>query len=143
MPEHVKWLNGGKMDGAKLSKGQNALRTFYSKLLKITTEHEAIRNGAFYDLLYLNEWERGFNNKVYPYLRYTDQERLLIIANFNRDEVKLQVKFTNDLLNQFNIATPGNYVFTDLISQNQVSATNLQEGLQVNIEGTCGVILSF
>ena len=143
MPEHLKWLNGGKMDGAKLSKGQKALRTFYSNLLKITAEHEAIRNGAFYDLLYLNEWERGFNNKVYPYLRYMNQERLLIIVNFNREEVKLQVKFTNDLLNQFDIATPGNYIFTDLLSQNQITATNLQEGLRINIEGTCGVILSF
>ena len=143
MPEHLKWLNGGKMDGAKLSKGQKALRTFYSNLLKITAEHEAIRNGAFYDLLYLNEWERGFNNKVYPYLRYINQERLLIIVNFNREEVKLQVKFTNDLLNQFDIATPGNYIFTDLLSQNQITATNLQEGLRISIEGTCGVILSF
>ncbi|WP_299287472.1 alpha-amylase family protein [uncultured Mucilaginibacter sp.] len=143
MPEHLKWLNGGKMDGAKLSKGQKALRTFYSNLLKITAEHEAIRNGAFYDLLYLNEWERGFNNKVYPYLRYINQERLLIIVNFNREEVKLQVKFTNDLLNQFDIATPGNYIFTDLLSQNQITATNLQEGFRINIEGTCGVILSF
>ncbi|MEX8546690.1 MAG: alpha-amylase family protein [Mucilaginibacter sp.] len=143
MPEHLKWLNGGKMDGAKLSYAQKALRNFYSHLLQITAEHEAIGNGAFYDLLYLNEGERGFNNKVYPYLRYTDQERLLIIVNFNRDEVKLQVKFTDDLLNLFNISSPGNYVFTDLLSENQITATNLQEGLRVKIEGSCGLILSF
>lgn len=143
MPEHLKWLNGGKMDGAKLSKGKKALRTFYSHLLQISADHEAITNGAFYDLLYLNDQERGFNNKVYPYLRYTDQQRILIIANFNREEVKLDLKFTDALLNQFNISSPGNYVFTDLLSQNHITSTNLQEGLRINIEGTCGVILSF
>jgi glycosidase len=143
MPEHIKWLNNGKMDGGKLSNGQKALRTFYSHLLSITANRAAIRNGAFYDLLYLNDQERGFNNKVYPYLRYINQDRLLIIANFNREEVKLQLKFPEDLLHQFGIATPGNYVFTDLLTQNHIPAANLQEGFRINIEGTCGVILSF
>lgn len=143
MPEFVKWLDGGKMDGAKLSNSQKALREFYSKLLNITAENEAIGSGAFYDLLYLNDQERGFNDKVYPYLRYSNQQRLLIIANFNREEVRLQLKFTDDLLNQFEMAAPGEYFFTDLLSQKQFSSTNLQEGLSIAIEATDGVILSF
>ncbi|RYE03050.1 MAG: alpha-amylase, partial [Sphingobacteriaceae bacterium] len=69
MPEFQKWFNGGKMDGAKLSNNQQNLRAFYKKLLEITATHEAIQNGAFYDLLYLNEHDRGFNPKIYPFLR--------------------------------------------------------------------------
>ena len=143
MPEHQKWLNGGKMDGAKLSKTQTKLRAFYSKLLAITAENEAIRNGEFYDLLYLNDQERGFNNKVYPFLRYKDQDRLLILVNFNYNEVALQVKFTDDLLNQFNVATTGNYVFTDLLTGDQFSSTDLSEGLTITLHASSGVILSF
>lgn len=143
MPEYQKWLNGGKMDGAKLSKSQQDLRSFYKKLLEITTSHEAILNGEFYDLLYLNDREHGFNNKVYPFLRYKDEDRLLIIANFNRNEVSLHVKFTEDLLKQFGVATPENYIFTDLLTENQFLATDLQEGLMITLAASCGVILEF
>jgi glycosidase len=143
MPEHQKWLNGGKMDGAKLSKTQTILRAFYSKLLRITVENEAIKNGAFYDLLYLNDFERGFNNKIYPFLRYKDQDRLLIVVNFNPNKVSLQLMLTDDLLNQFNIAATGNYTFTDLLTDNQFTATDLHQGLKVELAASSGVILSF
>ncbi|RYE20271.1 MAG: alpha-amylase, partial [Sphingobacteriaceae bacterium] len=113
------------------------------KLLEITATHEAIQNGAFYDLLYLNEHDRGFNPKIYPFLRYTDQDRLLIISNFNRNEVNLQVKFTDELLNQFNLMNIENHVFTDLLSGYKFSSTNLQQGLIVNLPASSGVILSF
>lgn len=143
MPEHQKWLNGGKMDGAKLSSNQKKLRGFYNSLLAIAGKHEAIVSGDFYDLLYLNDQERGFNNKVYPFLRYKDQDRLLVIANFNREEVNLQVKFTGDLLKQFGLETPGNYIFTDLLTGNPFTAMDLQEGLAVTLAGSSGVILNF
>ena len=143
VPNHQKWLNGGKFDDEKLSKSQISLRTFYTTLITITANNAAIRNGEFYDLLYLNDQERGFNNKVYPFLRYKDQDRLLIIANFNRNEVNLQVKFTDDLLKLFNVATPGNYTFTDLLTNNSYAATDLHQGLAITISSSCGVILSF
>jgi len=143
MPEHQKWLNGGKMDGAKLPESQKNLWSFYSHLLSITANHEAIQSGEFYDLLYLNDQERGFNNKVYPFLRYTGHDRLLILANFNRNEVQLQVKFTDDLLDRFNLSATGNYIFTDLLSKRQFSATDLHAGLNLTLTASSGVILSF
>ncbi|MGI4805779.1 MAG: alpha-amylase family glycosyl hydrolase [Janthinobacterium lividum] len=143
MPEFQKWLNGGKMDGAKLSGSQQELRDFYSKLLEISASHEAIQNGNFYDLLYLNENDRGFNNKIYPFLRYTDQDKLLIISNFNRNEVNLQVKFTDELLQQFGLLNIENHTFTDLLSGYKFSSNNLQQGLIINLPASSGVILSF
>jgi len=143
MPEHQKWLNGGKMDGGKLSNGQKDLRNFYSKLLSITAQREAIREGGFYDLLYLNDQDRGFNHKVYPFLRYKDQDRLLVISNFNRNEVTLQVKFPDDLLNLFGVAATGNYIFTDLLTNNQFSSSDLYQGLTITLAASSGVILNF
>ncbi|MGI4729283.1 MAG: alpha-amylase family glycosyl hydrolase [Janthinobacterium lividum] len=143
MPEFQKWLNGGKMDGAKLSGSQQKLRDFYSKLLEISASHEAVQNGNFYDLLYLNENDRGFNNKIYPFLRYTDQDKLLIISNFNRNEVNLQVKFTDELLQQFGLLNIENHTFTDLLSGYKFSSNNLQQGLIINLPASSGVILSF
>jgi len=143
MPEHQKWLNGGKMDGGKLSNSQKDLRNFYSKLLSITAQREAIREGGFYDLLYLNDQERGFNHKVYPFLRYKDQDRLLVIANFNRNEVTLHVKFPDDLLNLFDVAATGNYIFTDLLTNNKFSSNSLYQGLTITLAASSGVILNF
>ncbi|RYE27143.1 MAG: alpha-amylase [Sphingobacteriaceae bacterium] len=143
IPEHQKWLNGGKMDLAKLSKSQISLRFFYTRLLNLCAESEAIRNGKFYDLLYLNEHERGFNHKVYSFLRYCGQERLLILVNFNPNEVTLQVKFPYDLLNEFKIEATGNYIFTDLLSGSEVLSTNLNDGLIITLPLSNGVILSF
>ncbi|MGI4898730.1 MAG: alpha-amylase family glycosyl hydrolase [Janthinobacterium lividum] len=143
IPEHQKWLNDGKWNLAKLSKSQISLRSFYCKLLGLAAENEAISNGEFYDLLYLNDQERGFNHKIYPFLRYTDQERLLILVNFNQNEVTLQVQFPHDLLHQFEIAAPGNYIFTDLLTGNQVSSNNLNDGLNITLPASNGVILSF
>ncbi len=143
MPEHQKWLNGGKMDGGKLSNSQKDLRNFYSKLLSITAQREAIREGGFYDLLYLNDQGRGFNHKVYPFLRYKDQDRLLVIANFNRNEVTLHVKFPDDLLALFNLAAPENYIFTDLLTNNQFSSSDLYQGLTITLAASSGVILNF
>ncbi len=143
MPEHQKWLNGGKMDGGKLSNSQKDLRNFYSKLLSITAQREAIREGGFYDLLYLNDQGRGFNHKVYPFLRYKDQDRLLVIANFNRNEVTLHVKFPDDLLNLFDVAATGNYIFTDLLTNNKFSSNSLYQGLTITLAASSGVILNF
>lgn len=143
MPEFQKWLNNGKMDDAKLSDSQKDLRFFYCKLLAICASREAIQTGAFYDLLYLNDQERGFNNKVYPFLRYQNQDRLLIISNFNRNEVNLQVRLTDDLLNQFGLMNSPNHVFTDLLSNHKFSSGNLQQGLIVSLPASSSVILSF
>lgn len=143
MPEFQKWMNSGKIDVAKLSGSQQELRTFYGKLLEICANQEAIKTGNFYDLLYLNENERGFNQKIYPFLRYTNQNRLLIISNFNRNEVNLQVKFTDELLNQFGLLNIENHVFTDLLSGYKFSSTNLQQGLIINLPASSGTILSF
>jgi hypothetical protein len=35
VPEHQKWVNGGKYDGGALSDDQKALRLFYSDILNV------------------------------------------------------------------------------------------------------------
>jgi glycosidase len=49
MPELVKWVNGHKYDGGKLSDEQKQLRAFYSRLLNLLNE-PAFRDGEFIPL---------------------------------------------------------------------------------------------
>ena len=49
--------------------------------------HPAIQHGAFYDLMWANPWYNNFDPQyVYAFLRYHDDDKLLIVINFNLNE---------------------------------------------------------
>ncbi|WP_019948231.1 alpha-amylase family glycosyl hydrolase [Hymenobacter aerophilus] len=85
VPEHQKWLNGGKFDGGRLSPEQKQLHEFYVRLLTLSGQREAIRRGRFYELQStLAAQNPNYNaERVYAYLRYTDRETLLVVVNFS------------------------------------------------------------
>ncbi|MCF8230545.1 MAG: alpha-amylase [Bacteroidales bacterium] len=92
VPEHQKWMNNGNFDGGKLSNDQQALREKYREIGEIAQE-EAIVNGHFYDLMYFNEDSPQFDSKkIYAYIRYTGNQKLLFLANFSGEEKQIRVK---------------------------------------------------
>jgi len=82
VPEHQKWMNGGLFDGGKLSPEQVKLRQSYAKLLNLLNQQEALNAGNFYQLQV--QANHGPKNKIYAYLRFTAQQKLLIVVNFDR-----------------------------------------------------------
>jgi len=78
VPEHQKWMNGGKFDGGGLDANQKELHAFYKSLNYVLRFHEAAQEGSFHELPIEDE-------KVYAFLRYTDNNRLLVVANFARE----------------------------------------------------------
>ncbi|WKN41211.1 alpha-amylase family glycosyl hydrolase [Tunicatimonas pelagia] len=83
VPEYQKWVNDGLFDGGQLSEEQRELREFYRDLLNLAQE-EAIRSGYFYDLHPHNRhFTEGYNDQVYAFLRFTGNQRLLIVSNFD------------------------------------------------------------
>ena len=141
VPEHQKWLNDGKLDGGKLSDDQKKLRDFYSKLLNLVRDNEALRAGAFWELMLANEHQQGFDQRLYLFLRYTDKQRILVITNFNRDERKLQVKLSDDLLAKLNLS--GVKEFTDLLSGAKYSTNDIKNGLDITLPAVSGMLLNF
>ena len=141
VPEHQKWVDNGKYDGGGLSDSQKHLKDFYSKLLNICRDNEALKSGQFWELMIANEHQNGFDQRLYLYLRYTDNQRVLVIANFNRDARQMQVKLPADLLAKLNIS--GSREFTDLLSGAKYSTTDIANGLNINIPATSGMLLSF
>jgi glycosidase len=83
VPEHQKWMNGGKFDGGKLSLEQRQLREWYGELLKLSTSNPAIAEGSYEDLTEYNLTQKNISNRVVTYLRYSGGERLLMVAGFN------------------------------------------------------------
>ncbi|GEO04687.1 alpha-amylase [Adhaeribacter aerolatus] len=85
VPEHQKWMNNGQFDGGALSPDQLRLREFYSRLLNLLREEEALRTGRFYQLYPHSVGDHGHgSHKLYAYLRYTSHKKLMIVVNFDR-----------------------------------------------------------
>ncbi|CAM3794385.1 alpha-amylase family glycosyl hydrolase [Mucilaginibacter galii] len=141
VPEHQKWVNGGAFDGGQLTENQQALRSFYSRLLNISAQSQAIAEGKFYELMIANEHSEGFNERLYLYLRYTAQERVLIAVNFNRHEQNINIKLPDDLLNEFKLN--GNVEFTDLLSGTPYVTADATQALPVILPAMQGLILKF
>ena len=60
---------------------------WYKKLLDFRESHPAVMQGGFYDLMWANPWYNNFDPQyVYAFLRYHDDDKLLIVINFNLNE---------------------------------------------------------
>lgn len=139
VPEHQKWLNNGLCDGGQLSEDQKKLRGFYSKLLNAVLNNEALRGGKFYELMMANEHQPGFNTMLYMYMRYTDSQRVLVVANFNRSEQNITVKLPDDLLQIIQIN--GSIQFNDLLSAANYKVNNILDGVNLILPATSGLLL--
>ena len=93
MPEFVKWVNGHRYDGGRLSPEQRELREWYGKLLRLTSE-PAFTRGEFYGLNHANKENSAFGridgetcsgHWLYAYLRRDpgSGQAFLVIANFH------------------------------------------------------------
>ncbi|MDR2805497.1 MAG: alpha-amylase [Dysgonamonadaceae bacterium] len=71
---------------------QRALRQYYATLLRLCNESPALREGLFYDLMYVNLQNEHFNaSRQYAFLRYWEDELLLIVANFDAQPADVRV----------------------------------------------------
>ena len=96
-PQHQQWLNGGKFDGGLLSPAQKSLRTFYQQLLTLVQSNKAIQSGTFTDV----SAELGLGNTAMAFIRSTDTERVLVLANFSRaNRVNISAKTLQKITKQ-------------------------------------------
>lgn len=87
-----RWYNGGKCDGKDMTGQEKWLRGFYSKVLHLCNDRSAIREGGFFDLMYVNLRHEGFNpHRHFAFLRYSGDDILLIVANFDNDPQDISV----------------------------------------------------
>ena len=88
-----RWRNGGKFDGALLTPEEKALRHYYDKVLGMCNKDKAIREGAFFDIMYANyDNDLMDTNKLYGFLRKAGKELILVVANFSDEMQRTWVK---------------------------------------------------
>jgi glycosidase len=118
MPELVRWVNGHKYDGGKLSAEQKALRQYYATLVRLTAQ-PAFRDGSFYPLNPENRENPHFGRLgeesvsghwCYAFLRYDSatQQRFLVVVNLNpKDALKdVTILLSSGALRFLDLVTP-------------------------------------
>ena len=118
VPEHQKWLNQGKFDGARLSPEQQKLRDFYGRLLNVASTSDAIRKGRFYELQDANNLGKEYNQRhLYAYLRYTGKQQVLVVVNFSADKTyRPVINVPAEALTAMGLNPKKFYSYTDLLS---------------------------
>jgi glycosidase len=140
VPEHQKWMNGGRFDGGGLSEDQQQLRAFYKALLQAAASHPAIRAGKFYELPNLP----GFSHKQYAYLRYTDQERVLVVANFDRHyTLDTVLHLPEEVKAMLALASDKELEFTNLLTGASFRVPAGTEGIPVKLAPADAFLVSF
>jgi len=83
--------NGGTCDGP-LSEAEQSLLTQYRTVLNLINSENALRDGAFFDLMYVNYDNPRFNpHRQYAFLRKGDDATLLIVVNFDTKDVDIEI----------------------------------------------------
>lgn len=78
------WRANGTYNQAALSKEQKNIYSFYKKLLLLCRNEKALKQGRFFDVMYVNDQNPEFDAQhLYAFIRQSGNEALFIVANFS------------------------------------------------------------
>ncbi len=101
----------------QLTESEKDLQDYYTKVLRICNEETAVREGQFYDLMYVNPAGDGFNpEKQYAFLRRSLKTLLLIVANFDGQEKTVSVRIPRHAFDFLRMKEKASVVATDLLT---------------------------
>jgi glycosidase len=106
VPQHQKWMNGGKFDGGQLSDNEKALRNYYSEVLNFTRNSPALM-GEYLELHTFNRHENPiYGNKAFAFARWDEDQKLIVVTNFDElQSIKTTLKLSPELLKAWHLKT--------------------------------------
>lgn len=115
VPHHQRWMNGGAFDGGALSPAEAGLRDFYRRLLNFTLESEALM-GAYRDIHYYNkEHSAGYDHRVYSFVRWKGEDRLVIVCNFDAERsYSLDLRLPEEVVGEWGLRA-GSYSLQEML----------------------------
>lgn len=140
------WMNGGEFDGAGLSPEQKDLRCFYRKLLDVSLNESAVRDGNMFDLEYANLADSAFDaHRQFAFFRQKGDNLLLIVVNFSGKSIETAVHIPPEAFVFLNIPDGSTYSFVDLLAEDTTVHTKIwlcsHEDIHLSLPGYSGVIL--
>jgi len=104
VPAHQRWVNKKQFDGGQLTKEEKDLRDFYKRLLNFTINSSALA-GGYQDIhLYNREHTEDYSDKVLSFVRWSDDEKLIIVSNFDDDNASgFELKIPNSVIESWKL----------------------------------------
>ncbi|PZR29876.1 MAG: alpha-amylase [Azospira oryzae] len=115
VPEHYKWVNGGKYDGGLLSDEQKQLRQFYGDILTFAKSNRAIAAGDYFDITKHNVALKNITEQVVTFVRSSGEERLVIVAGFNTETQRVKIQLPMEVVSKMAMNLKGSYMGRDLL----------------------------
>jgi glycosidase len=115
VPAHQAWMNNGKFDGISLTMEQKQLRMFYKDILTLASKSKAIANGNYIDLTAYNIDKDNFSNQIHVFVRYTEDEKLLVVSGFNSQPEDIQIEIPKAVIAKMGLDPDKLYFARDLI----------------------------
>ena len=138
-----RWNNHGRFNNHLLNNKEKELRKFYKKLLNICRTEAAIKEGDFFDLMYvnLNGWQMN-EHKQYAFLRKAGKEILFIAVNFSDMPVQIGVNLPQHAFDYLQMTPTTSCIATDLLSdkEEKISFTP-SKPTNLSLNGWSGKIL--
>ncbi|MBK5280012.1 MAG: alpha-amylase family protein [Bacteroidia bacterium] len=141
VPEHQKWVNGGKFDGGGLSNEQKQLRQAYADILSLATENKAISMGDYYDLTEFNRKSNNFSDKVHAFVRTFGDERLLIISGFTSKVEHIKIQLSQEVINRLMLDKEVVYIARDLLRSGTEIGFDSSFSAQLDVQPYSSLIL--
>ena len=128
VPHHQRWMNEGKFDGGQLSDSEKALREFYKRLLNFTKGSPALA-GQYAEIHSYNrqntEW---YNDKVFSYVRWSDNQKLIIVTNFDsNDTFGFELQLPSEIINEWGLSD-GEYELEEMLYGQMYPKLNVKSG---------------
>ena len=137
--------NDGKWDDARLTKDESELRAFYSTLLRICNKEHAVRDGKFFDLLYVNPQASDFNpHRQYAFLRSDVKDAILVVTNFTDQPLYTAVNIPQHAFDYMELKAQDGIKVKDLLS-GQTFNVNLHPDtpVRITVPAQSGIILKW
>lgn len=128
VPSMVHWVNNKNFDGGQSTKEELDLRDFYKRLLNFTINSSALASNYQDIHLYNRQNTERYNDKVLSFMRWSDDEKLIIVSNFNaEDTYGFELQLPENLIKKLNLED-GEYQVTDQLYNQYSSTLKVEEG---------------
>lgn len=143
VPAHQRWMNNGKFDGGQSTPAEKELNGFYKTLLSFSTSSSALM-GAYAEIHSFNRKNtEEYNDKLFSFVRWSEDEKLIIVSNFDETAHTFQLKLNKEVLQNWKLKN-GSYKCTDQLSNSSDFDLVVENGaafIKIEISALESVIL--
>ena len=126
----------------QLTKEEKSIEATYKKVLNIATSENAVTEGKFFDLMYVNPTSADFNaDRQYVFLRSNEDDLMIVLANFSDENSDCKINIPQHAFNYLNLKQ-GIMEGTDLLNGENIAITlSDTDPLKLSVEAWSGRVI--